>query len=44
MDTIGFIPFEICEEHLVGKYTMQLDILFINKNHSFNNDVQKQLL
>jgi FkbM family methyltransferase len=44
MDSIGFIPFEICEEHIVGKYTMQIDMLFINKNNKLNEDVQKQLV
>lgn len=32
MESIGFIPFDICEQHYVNGYTMQVDMIFINKN------------
>ncbi len=44
MDDIGFIPYEILENHYVNGFNMQVDILFINKNHYFNQVVQEQLL
>jgi FkbM family methyltransferase len=44
MDTLGFIPFDIIEKHYINKFNMQIDMLFINKNHHFNDVVQKKLL
>lgn len=41
MDSIGFIPFDIFEFHIINGFNMQLDMIFINKNHEFNNLVQK---
>ncbi len=36
MDTIGFIPYDMVDSHYINGFNMQVDILFINKNHSFN--------
>jgi FkbM family methyltransferase len=40
MDDIGFIPYEFLENHYVNNYNMQIDMLFINKNHEFNKIVE----
>mgnify|MGYP001341409097 CR=1 FL=1 len=44
MDSLGFIPFDIIDKHYLNEFNMQIDMLFINKNHRFNDDVQKKLL
>jgi hypothetical protein len=43
MDSINFVPYDILENHLINNFLMQIDILFINKNHSFNT-VANELL
>jgi FkbM family methyltransferase len=45
MNDNGFIPYDFLESHYVGnnvgqKFNMQVDIMFINKNHFFNQSVQ----
>lgn len=42
MDSIGFIPYDIVESHYIFNYNMQVDIIFINKKHQFNEDVKIQ--
>ena len=44
MDEIGFIPYDFLENHYVCDFNMQIDMLFINKNHTFNKIVQQHLL
>jgi len=44
MDTIGFIVYDIIDKHLINGFTLQVDILFINKNHIFNNTVNELLM
>ncbi len=44
MDSIGYIPFDILEIHNIKNYTLQVDILFISKNHPLNKRVQEVLL
>ena len=44
MDSIGFIIYDIIEEHYVNDFNMQIDILFINKNHNFNTLVNESQL
>lgn len=44
MNSIGFIPFDIIETHYINGFNMQVDVLFINKNHNFNNLVNEKLL
>lgn len=39
MDSIGFIPYDIMEKHYVNNFVMQIDMMFINKNHHFNTIV-----
>ncbi len=39
MDSIGFIPYDIMEKHYVNNFVMQIDMMFINKNHNFNTIV-----
>lgn len=43
MDSIGFIIYDIMDEHYINYFNMQVDILFISKNHKFNIDVEEQL-
>lgn len=44
MDTIGFIVYDIIDKHSINGFTLQVDILFINKNHTFNNIVNELLM
>jgi FkbM family methyltransferase len=44
MDTIGFIPYDILDSHYANGFNMQMDMLFINKNHIFNSIVNQLLL
>ena len=44
MNDIGFIPFDILDNHYINGYSMQLDMLFINKNHEENIIVNKKLM
>ena len=39
MNSIGFIPYDIMEKHYVNNFVMQIDMMFINKNHHFNTIV-----
>jgi FkbM family methyltransferase len=43
MDNIGFIIYDILDEHYINSFNMQVDVLFINKNHKFNTVVQEEL-
>lgn len=43
MDSIGFIPFDIAEIHYIHNFTLQTDVLFINKCHEFNNKIKELL-
>jgi FkbM family methyltransferase len=40
MESIGFVPYDIMEKHYVNKFVMQIDMMFINKNHPFNTIVE----
>lgn len=44
MNSIGFIIFDIIENHYINGFNMQVDVLFINKNHDFNRIVNELLL
>jgi FkbM family methyltransferase len=44
MDKIGFVIYDIVDNHYINGFNMQVDILFINKNHSFNKIVNELLL
>ena len=44
MNSIGFIPYDVLESHYINGFNMQIDMLFINKNHDFNSQVNKLLL
>jgi hypothetical protein len=41
MDEIGFIPYDIYDSHYINNFNMQIDMMFINKNHPFNTIVNK---
>lgn len=43
MDSIGFTPYDIVDNHYINNFNMQIDMLFINKCHKFNNIVQDKL-
>jgi FkbM family methyltransferase len=44
MNTIGFVVYDIIDTHYINNFNMQVDILFINKNHNFNRIVNMLLL
>jgi FkbM family methyltransferase len=44
MNTIGFVTYDIIENHYINGFNMQVDVLFINKNHDFNKKVNELLL
>jgi FkbM family methyltransferase len=44
MDSIGFVPYDILENHYINGFNMQIDMLFINKSHSLNHTVNEALL
>lgn len=44
MNSIGFVPFDIVDNHYINKFNMQIDLLFINKQHSFNKKVNELLV
>ena len=41
MNDIGFTTYDIIENHYINNFNMQVDVLFINKNHEFNNIVNE---
>lgn len=43
MDSIDFIPYDIVEHHYINNFNMQIDMLFIHRNHHFNSTVQERL-
>ena len=44
MDSIGFNTYDIIDNHYINDFNMQVDVLFINKNHSFNKKVNELLV
>ena len=44
MNSIGFVTYDIIENHYINNFNMQVDVLFINKNHKFNKIVNDLLL
>uniref|UniRef100_A0A6C0DRH5 Methyltransferase FkbM domain-containing protein n=1 Tax=viral metagenome TaxID=1070528 RepID=A0A6C0DRH5_9ZZZZ len=44
MDKIGFNTYDILENHYINDFNMQVDVLFINKNHIFNNTVNELIM
>jgi FkbM family methyltransferase len=44
MNSIGFIIYDIIDNHYINNFNMQVDVIFINKNHEFNNTVNEILL
>jgi FkbM family methyltransferase len=46
LDSKGFVPFEIADIHYGGNpaFQIQIDLIFINKNHKLNNIVQQSLM
>lgn len=43
MKSIGFLPYEMLENHYVNGFNIQVDMLFINQKHEFVSLVQKLL-
>lgn len=39
MDNLGFTTYDIIDNHYINYFNMQVDVLFINKNHVFNKIV-----
>jgi FkbM family methyltransferase len=44
MDSIGFVPYDIVENHYFNSFCIQVDMIFINKTHPFNEIVNKSFL
>ena len=44
MDKIGFVVFEFLESHVVNNFNIQVDLLFIRKNHPFHQKLQDSLM
>lgn len=44
MESIGFVSYDIIDTHYINGFNMQIDMLFINKNHYFNKMVNDLLL
>lgn len=44
MDSIGFVPYDIVDNHYINGFNMQIDMIFIKKTHEFNELVQQLLL
>jgi len=44
METIEFIPYDLIEKHEAKGYLIQVDILFIRKNHEWTQKIQQDLL
>ena len=44
MDSIGFVTYDLIENHYINKFNMQIDAIFINKKHPFNQIVNERLL
>jgi FkbM family methyltransferase len=40
MDSIEFVPFDICDKHLINDIFIQIDIMFVRKNHNLHNKFQ----
>ena len=43
MDSIGFIPYDITNILYLKNFCLQLDMIFINKNHKFNKTIQEKI-
>jgi FkbM family methyltransferase len=44
MDSIGYVVYDTCEHHYINDFLMQVDVIFIRKDHVLNNTVQHLLL
>jgi FkbM family methyltransferase len=44
MDSIGFAIYDLIDNHYINGFNMQVDALFINKNHAFNRTVNELIL
>jgi FkbM family methyltransferase len=44
MDQIGFVPYDLLDNHYINDFNMQVDMMFINKKHPLNTLVNKLLL
>ena len=43
MESVGFVIYDIIENHYINDFNMQADVLFINKKHKFNTVVNELL-
>ena len=44
MKSIGFLIYDIIDNHFINDFNMQVDVLFINKNNKLNSIVNESLL
>ena len=43
MDSIGFCPFDMLENHYENNFNIQIDMLFINKSHELNKIIEQKI-
>lgn len=43
MESIGFVPYDFLDNHYMNGFNMQIDMLFINKKHPWNNEVNEKI-
>ncbi len=43
MESIGFVPYDFLDNHYMNGFNMQVDMLFINKKHPWNNEVNEKI-
>lgn len=44
MDSIGFVPFDIVETHIIKSFMIQIDIVFIRNTHRLVSSVQQSMM
>jgi FkbM family methyltransferase len=43
MESVGFIIYDIIDNHYIDGFNMQVDVMFINKHHRFNTLVKERM-
>jgi len=43
VESIGFVPYDVVDSHYMNGFNMQVDMLFINKKHPWNTEVNEKI-
>jgi len=43
MESVGFVPYDFAGDHYMNGFNMQVDMLFINKKHPWNKEVNEKI-